>query len=408
MVQKRVLQMPQSDKTEMADQVTKPVMRAFRADLLVGGALRGFAFGAAVAACGLLVARAFLSPLPPVAFAVFAVVPVCVLVCALRSLARAPSVTKCLALVEDASHAGGLILAKDVPGAEKWPSPVSVAPPIPITWRRSVPAAIVSLVSLVAVAAAPDDWFAAGVQQPPAPAFPDVTTEIKNELAELEEAKSLDAEDIKALQEELARIEKEADPASPGETLDAVDAVREKLDALLDIDAQAAKRILPKDTSFSTLATKSDAAEQLKKMLDESYEGRCPYCCAKLGDGEGECNGECCAEKGHAEEVEGKPGSGGISRGMDDAAMNYGNEAQLGASKLKDLAEKTELSGKPSETKVGESISEEDPAKHGIHSASGATRAIGGRNRGTSANQLVLPRHRGTVKRFFDIERKTP
>ena len=185
-------------------------MRAFRADLLVGGALRGFAFGAAVAACGLLVARAFLSPLPPVAFAVFAVVPVCVLVCALRSLARAPSVAKCLALVEDASHAGGLILAKDVPGAEKWPSPVSVTPPIPITWRRSVPAAIVSLVSLVAVAAAPDDWFAAGVQQPPAPVFPDVTAEIKNELAELEEAKSLDAEDIKALQEELARIEKEA------------------------------------------------------------------------------------------------------------------------------------------------------------------------------------------------------
>ena len=75
---------------------------------------------------------------------------------------------------------------------------------------------------------------------------------------------------------------------------------------------------------------------------------------------------------------------------------------------LKDLAEKTELSGKPSEKKVGESISEEDPAKHGIHSASGARRTIGGRNRGTSANQLVLPRHRGTVKRFFDIERKTP
>ena len=44
--------MPQSDKAEMSDQVTKPVMRAFRADLLAGGALRGFAFGAAVAACG--------------------------------------------------------------------------------------------------------------------------------------------------------------------------------------------------------------------------------------------------------------------------------------------------------------------------------------------------------------------
>ncbi len=383
-------------------------MRAIRADLLAGGALRGFAFGAAVAACGLLAARAFLSPLPPAAFSVFAAVPVGVLVCALRSLARMPSVGKCLALVEDASHAGGLILAKDVPGAENWARPVSVAPPIPATWRRAVPAAIVSLVSLVAVAVAPDDWFAAGAQQSPTPVFPDVTAEIKNELAELQEAKSLDAEEIKSLQEELARIEKEADPSSPGETLDAVGAVREKLDALLDIDAQAAKRILPKDTSFATLATNSDAAEQLKKMLDESYEGRCPYCCAKLGDGEDECNGECWTEEGHAEAGEGKPGSGGISRGMDDAAMNYGDEAKLGASKLKDLAEKAGRSGKPSETKVGESISDEDPAKRGIHSAPGARRAIGGRNQGASAPQLVLPRHRGTVKRFFDRERKTP
>ncbi len=394
-------------------------MRAFRADLLAGGALRGFAFGAAVAACGLLAARAFLSPLPPVAFAVFAVVPVCVLVCALRSLARAPSVAKCLALVEDASHAGGLILAKDVPGAENWPSPVSVTPPIPVTWRRSVPAAIVSLVSLVVVASAPDDWFAAGVQQPPAPAFPDVTAEIKNELAELEEAKSLDAEDIKALQEELARIEKEADPASPGETLDAVDAVREKLDALLDIDAQAAKRILPKDTSFSTLATKPDGAEQLKKMLDESSAGRCSCCGLKLGTGEGECDGNCFSEDdgdgdhnhdepGDGEPNHGEPGSGGIERGRDDAPLNFGDEAKRAASKLKDLAEKAELAGRPAETEVGESISSEDPAKRGVPSAPGARRTVGGRSRGASASQAVLPRHRGTVKRFFDIERKTP
>lgn len=384
-------------------------MRAFRNDLLAGGVLRGVAYGAAVAACGLLAARAFLSPLPPVAFAVFAVVPVCIAICVLRALARAPSRAKCLALVEDASHAGGLILAKDIPGSENWPRPAPVAPAVPTTWHRAIPGAIISLAALVAVAVAPDSWFAAGVQQPPAPVFPDVTTEIKNELAELEEAKSLDAEEIKALQEELARIEKEADPSSPGETLDAVDTVREKLDALLDIDAQAAKHLLPKDSSFASLATLPDGAEQLKKMLDESYEGRCPHCGAKLGDGEDECNGDCCTEEVSEEEVAvRKPGSGGVSRGKDDAALNFGEEAQLGASKLKDIAEKAELGGKPSETKLGESISDEDPAKLGVPSASGARRAVGGRNRGASANQLVLPRHRGTVKRFFDIERKKP
>ena len=123
-------------------------MRAFRRDLLAGGALRGFAIGAVVAACGLLAARAFLSPLPPAAFAVFAAVPVCIVACALRSLARAPSRKRCLALVEDASHAGGLILAKDIPGAEKWPRPSPSMPHVPSTWRRSIPGSLAALAAL--------------------------------------------------------------------------------------------------------------------------------------------------------------------------------------------------------------------------------------------------------------------
>ena len=172
----------------MTDQMTEPAMRAFRRDLLARGALRGVAIGAAVAACGLLAARAFLSPLPPAAFAMFTAVPICALACALFALRRAPSRAMCLALVEDASHAGGLILSKDVPGAEKWPRPVPTAPYVPSTWRRAIPGALAALAALAAVAAAPDDWFAAGAPQPPAPAVPDVTTEIKNELAELEDA----------------------------------------------------------------------------------------------------------------------------------------------------------------------------------------------------------------------------
>ena len=403
----------------MTDQMTNPTMRAFRKDLLAGSALRGTAFGAAAAACGLLAARAFLSPLPHAAFTMLATVPACIAACALRALARAPSRAKCLALVEDASHAGGLILAKDVQGAEKWPCPTPVTPVVPSTWHRAVPAALVSIVSLVAVAAAPDSWFAAGVKQPTAPAFPDVTTEIKNELAELQETKTLDAEEIKSLQEELTRIEKEADPSAPGKTLDAVDTVREKLDALLDIDAQAEKHLLPANSSFASIATLPDGVEQLKKMLDEPSAGRCSCCGLKLGTGEGECDGNCFSEDdgdgdhshdepGDGEPNHGEPGSGGIERGRDDAPLNFGDEAQLGASKLKDLAEKAELAGRPSETKVGESISSENPAKRGVPSAPGARRTVGGRSRGASASQAVLPRHRGTVKRFFDIERKAP
>lgn len=383
-------------------------MRAFRADLLAGGALRGLALGAGIAACGLLAARAFLSPLPPAALAVLAAVPVCVAACALRALSRAPTRAKCLALVEDASHAGGLVLAENLPGADKWPRPETVAPEIPSTWRRALPAALVSLVALAAVSAAPDGWFAAGTRQP-ALSFPDVTAEIKNEIEELKEEEALDDEELEALKEELERIEKTADPSAPGETLDAIDAVREKLAALLDIDKQAAKKLLPKHSSFPSLASSPDSAEQLKKMLEESSAGKCPNCGKTLGEGEGECNGKCCGDgdgdgdgNGDGDGDGDKPGSGGVSRGRGDAPLRFDKEAELGNSKLKDVAEKAELSDKASETKIGESISEENPADNAPHAAPGARRGIGGRNSGTSSGQTVLPRHRGTVKRFFE------
>ena len=394
----------------MAESVTEPAMRAFRKDLLAGGVLRGFAVGASLAACGLLVSRAFLSPLPPAALWVLAAVPLCIAACALRALSRAPSRTKCLALVENASHAGGLILAKDVPGAEKWPRPDPVAPEIPSTWRRAIPGAVAALAALAAVSAAPDSWFAAGAPQPPAPKFPDVTAEIKNELAELKEAEVLDPEELEELQEELARIEKTADPSAPGETLDAVNAVREKLDALLDIDAQAAKHLLPEFSSFASLATNPKGEEQLRKMLEESSAGRCANCGRKLGDGEGECDGNCSGDGDEEGEGEGegegeKAGSGGVNRGRADAPLHFGNETQLGESKLKDRGEKADITDRSTEAKVGESISDEDPTKNAAHSHSAAKRGIGGRNSGTSVNSTVLPRHRGTVKRFFDTEK---
>ena len=383
-------------------------MRAFRKDLLAGGILRGLAFGSAAAACGLLVARAFLSPLPPAALAVFSAVPLCIAACALRALARVPSRAKCLALVENASHAGGLILAKDLPGANLWPRPEPTAPEVPSTWRRALPGAIVSLVALAAVSAAPDGWFAAGASQPPAPTFPDVTAEIRNELAELKEAETLAPEEIEALQEELARIEKAADPSAPGETLDAVNAVREKLDALLDIDAQAAKHLLPEFSSFASLATNPKGEEQLKKMLEESSAGKCSNCGKQLGEGEDECDGNCGHGEGDGEEGYGDgegPGSGGISRGPGDAPLRFGDEAELGTSKLKDRAEAAELTDRSTEVKIGESISDEDPTRN-APAPSAAKRGIGGRDSGTSVNNAVLPRHRGTVKRFFETERK--
>ncbi|MBP5319988.1 MAG: hypothetical protein J6334_03290, partial [Kiritimatiellae bacterium] len=259
------------------------------------------------------------------------------------------------------------------------------------------------------VTAAPDSWFAAGTPPAPAPAFPDITAEIKNELAELKEAEALTPEEIEAFQEELARIEREADPAAPGETLDAVEAVREKLDTLLDIDAQAAKRLLPEQASFAALAANADSAEQLRKMLKESAAGRCARCGRHLGEGEGKCDGNCGGEEGEdgesGEEGDG-PGRGGVSRGRGDAPLRFGEETQLGESERKDRAERAERIDTRPETQVGESIAAKDPSNNNLPITPGANRAIGGRNAGTTVQRTVLPRHRGTVKRFFDTERK--
>ena len=393
----------------MEDKATESTLRAFRADLLAGGALRGLACGASSAACCLLAARAFPALLPAATIFAAAAMPALAAACALRALSRAPTRAKCRALVEDASHAGGLVLAGWLPGADKWPRPETVAPNPPSTWRRALPAAFAATLALAAVSAAPEGWFAAGSRAAPPPAFPDVTGALRNELEELRAAEALEEDDIAALEEELGRIERDADPSSPGDTLDAVDAVREKMVALLDLDAQSAKHILPERSSFASLATLPNAAEELKKMLEESSAGKCPNCGKPLGEGEGECNGGCCGGdgEGECEGEDDKPGSGGISRGRGDAPLRFGKEAELGDSNFKDTAEKAELSDKSTETKIGESISDENPADNAPRAAQGARRGIGGRDSGTSTGQTVLPRHRGTVKRFFETK-ETP
>ncbi|MBP5226897.1 MAG: hypothetical protein J6336_05880, partial [Kiritimatiellae bacterium] len=149
-------------KATMKNDATKVLLRRFHIDLLAGGVLKGIALGSAIAAGGLLAARAFLSPLPAAALAIFAAVPLAMIVCALRALTRSPSRATCLALVEDASHAGGMVLVDGLPGSERWPHPDPVTPSVPRTWHRAVPGALVALAALAAVAAAPDSWFAAG------------------------------------------------------------------------------------------------------------------------------------------------------------------------------------------------------------------------------------------------------
>ena len=87
--------------------------------------------------------------------------------------------------------------------------------------------------------------------------------------------------------------------------------------------------------------------------------------------------------------------------------MSWTDPSELGDSRYDDKSTELNPGEKPDEVKVGESISTEDPTANAPGSQRGASAAIGGRSAGTSINRTVSPRHRATVKRFFETERKS-
>ena len=145
--------------------------------------------------------------------------------------------------------------------------------------------------------------------------------------------------------------------------------------------------------ALARIANDPEAAEEFQKMLDESCAGSCPNGEERPG-GEGECE-----EPGEV------PGAGSPERGRGDAEMSWTDPSDLGESKYDDSAKELKPGQNAEEGKLGESISQEDPTAKGAAAKRGAA-AIGGRSAGTSIKRTVAPRHRGTVKRFFETERK--
>ena len=229
--------------------------------------------------------------------------------------------------------------------------------------------------------------------------FPDVTADIRNELEDIREEESLEPETIDELAEELRRIEAAADPANPGAALDAAERLRERVAALLDLNDETLRR-LAKDMDPLARAADPEGAEELRRMLSESSTGSLP-------------NGEESSDdavEGYLSEDEGDgggegEGDGSPSRGRGDAPMAWGDPVALGDSKYRDESREATPDGASKTEKVGESVSKEDPAVDAPRRASSGA-APGGRSAGTSLNRAVSPRHRGTVRRFFETERQ--
>lgn len=370
-----------------------PTRRAFIRALAAEGALSGLLWGCAASAFAVLALRALSLHAPGWTPAVLAAIPIASFAGALLALRRLPSRGACAALTEDATHAGGLLLVEGMPGADAWKRPEPVAAKVSVSLRPRLFALIPALAALVAAFMVPKGWFAAA--ESPAPkVFPDITADIRNEIEELREEETLEPETVEELAEELKRIEESADPTDPGAALDSAERLREKIASLLDLNSETVKRLAQNPDALARLAIDGDAAKEFQKMLDESCAGSCPNGEERPGE---PCEGEGC-EYG--------PGAGAPERGRGDAEMSWTNPSELGDSSLDDRATEVRPGENAEEGKIGESISEEDPTAHGAAAKRGEAQ-IGGRSTGTSVNRSVAPRHRGTVKRFFETERNS-
>ena len=371
--------------------------------LAAEGALQGGFVGCIAAAAAALAMRALPGlaaalRTPPSVALVF--VPTCSIVGAFLALRRTPSRGACAALTEDATHAGGLLLVEGFPGADAWKRPEPVPAEVPSRVRRRLASLLPAIAALAAAFAVPASWFAAAEPSVPQ-SFPDITADIRNEIEDIREEESLEPETIEEIAEELKRIETAADPSDPGAALDAADRLRERVAALLDLNAEALKRVVKDSDALARIAEDPEAAKEFQKMLSESCSGSCPNGEERPGDGRR------CGCKGEGEGENEGPGAGAPTRGRGDAEMSWTNPSELGDSRYEDAAKELKPGENAEEGKVGESISPEDPTARGGTASARSKAEIGGRSSGTSVNRTVSPRHRGTVKRSFETERKT-
>lgn len=376
------------------DPTRERFLRAFAAE----GAVVGLVWGGGIVAAASLALRALVHPAPAWIPSLLAALPVAAAAGSLINHRRAPSRAACAAMTEDATHAGGLLLVDGVPGAEAWPRPSPVAAEVPGRALRHLPKAIPVLAALAFAFAAPAEWFAAAAPTPTR-TFPDVTSDLRNAIEDVREEELLAPETVEELSEELKRIEASADPSDPGAALDSADRLRERLATLLELNDANLKRVAKNPDALAAIASDPAAAEELKKMLEESCSGSCPYGEERPGEGEGQGEG-----RGEGEGI----GSGDPQRGRGDAPMAWGDQSRMDGSEYKDRAAEPKPGAGGDEEKTGESISKEDPTAKSLAPRRAGGPAPGGRSTGRTLNRTVSPRHRGTVKRFFDTERKNP
>ena len=287
-----------------------------------------------------------------------------------------------------------------LPGGDAWRkhTPVPVIPQLPrryLSWLRPL---VFAVAALTAVVFMPETWFAA-VQPRDSRPLPDLTAELRNELDDLQKTEQLPAEELSELREELERIADTADANAPGATLDAVERIEKQLHTLVDLKTATDKILDSADACPDALAASAETAQSLHQMIEDSGWGTTISGEERMpADGGG---GDENNEDGDCEETQ--IGFGASSRGRADAPMSWTNPSEMNSSKFKDRSAKPHPTAADGIVKTGESLSEKDPASRKVKSrTSPASATLGGSAAGSANLKSVSPRHRATVKRFFE------
>ena len=123
-------------------------------------------------------------------------------------------------------------------------------------------------------------------------------------------------------------------------------------------------------------------AQSLKDFLDNQCQGAC--------DAEGECDG-------------GIPGRGGISRGPGSSAIQFDHDTQESDAEMKERALEPDYVDMEASVRMGVTREAPTPNRAGSAAEEGGAVTDTTGVAGSSGRDAVLPKHRGAVKRFFDI-----
>ncbi|MEX2287488.1 MAG: hypothetical protein WD648_10390 [Planctomycetaceae bacterium] len=422
----------------------------------MGGFL--FAFGTLVLLVKLMIPAWW----PHVLWVGAAAAPVA-LVAWLQSRAQCHSRRESAALLDKKLDAGGLLMTLSEMPDDRWADRL---PQLDRVWRESLPklrpvrvARYLALPLVFAVAAG----FV--------PLRKDVAervlrntvgrqtaTQLEEAIKLLDEAKILEEEEKRELQELVERLQEET-RTSPltHEKWETVDALREKLQLRLEMaDAtmskgeaavaalakagehqqplsperaaqlekavlDALKKLPPGALSKSAAQAGKDLERLLKngrfdpsqspadrqKMLEELKEllkkecdklsqcrGKCAKCLGGLCEGNGFNN-----QKG--EKADGKPGRGGVNEGRGDAEMSYGDKADDKNTKFKDVVLPPGFFDEPKNDIIATTpqAPDVDPAADAPRSARRLSDPAAGKE---TWNRKLRPRHRGVVRGYFD------